>query len=70
MKNFISKFKSNLFKNILKLFGVCSLLILFEACYGTQKAAYAPLPEKNKNSEQTDKSTLQQEESSTLKSKI
>lgn len=35
---------------MLKLMGVCGVLILFEACYGTPKSAFVPKHDlKNKN---------------------
>jgi hypothetical protein len=42
MKKLILKNKSRLFSVMLKLMGVCGVLILFEACYGTPKSAYVP----------------------------
>ena len=42
MKNLIVKNKSRMFSVMLKLMGVCGVLILFEACYGTPKSAYVP----------------------------
>ena len=42
MKKLIVKNKSRLFSVMLKLMGVCGVLILFEACYGTPKSAFVP----------------------------
>jgi hypothetical protein len=42
MKNIILKNKSHIISGMLKLMGVCGVLILFEACYGTPKSAFVP----------------------------
>lgn len=54
-----------LFRNILKVAGVCGLLVMFEACYGSPKAAFAPKQnKKNSSTEQatTEKHSLTQKE--------
>lgn len=45
MKNISLKQKSKLYLTLLKLMGVCGAFILFEACYGTPKSAWAPKQE-------------------------
>jgi len=50
MKNFIPKLKNKFYINILKILGVCGVLILFEACYGTPKSAWV---QSNKNPDST-----------------
>lgn len=42
MKNIILKNKSRIISGMLKLMGVCGVLILFEACYGSPKSAFVP----------------------------
>jgi hypothetical protein len=50
MKNILLRNKCSLYAAALKLMGVCGVLILFEACYGTPKSAFVPKHEiKNKN---------------------
>jgi len=47
MKNILFHYKSSIYLNILKLMGVCGIFVLFSACYGTPKSAWAPKHEKN-----------------------
>lgn len=47
MKKMLYNFKILFLENILKLLGVCSVLILFEACCGTPKSAWRPSNEPN-----------------------
>ncbi|HNW99065.1 MAG TPA: hypothetical protein PKK00_11705 [Bacteroidales bacterium] len=46
MKKFFLKNKSLFLSGALKLMGVCGVLILFEACYGTPKSAFVPKHDK------------------------
>ena len=65
MKNIILKNKSLLISGTLKLMGVCGVLILFEACYGTPKSAFVPKHDlKNKNTASANNS--QQKETTSL----
>lgn len=50
MRNIVLKNKSRILSLALKLMGVCGVLILFEACYGSPKSAFVPKHDmKNKN---------------------
>ncbi|MFH0865190.1 MAG: hypothetical protein V1904_03290 [Bacteroidota bacterium] len=65
MKNTILKNKSKFISVMLKLMGVCGVLILFEACYGTPKSAFVPKHDlKNKNTASANHS--QQKETTSL----
>jgi hypothetical protein len=49
MKNIFLKQKSRFYLTLLKVMGVCGVFILFEACYGTPKSAWAPKHELKNN---------------------
>jgi len=69
MKKIVFKFKNLFLENILKIFGVCSILIMFEACYGTPKSAWKPSYEsKNKSVEQIESAKKPNTESGIEKS--
>ncbi len=69
MKFNTSKFKSHFFGNVLKLLGVCGILLMFEACYGTPKAAYAPNTKKSNSNEQVEKNKVKMGDSTFQKEK-
>jgi hypothetical protein len=42
MRTIFLKQKSRFYLTVLKVMGVCGVFILFEACYGSPKSAWAP----------------------------